>query len=84
MASSLLKAVDLEELITTSNEQYEKLALKLAINRDYLNSIKKKLSINKENLNLFNTKKYTEDSEKALTLIYNRKLQEKDNCDFEI
>ena len=84
VASSLLKAVNLEELITTSNEQYEKLALKLATNRDYLNSIKKKLTINKENLNLFNTKKYTEDFEKALTLIYNRKLQDKDNCDFKI
>ena len=37
----LLKAVNLDELITTSNEQYEKMALKLATNKDYLNSIKK-------------------------------------------
>ena len=84
VASSLLKAVNLDELITTSNEQYEKMALKLATNKDYLNSIKKKLNNNKENLNLFNTKKYTKNFEKALTLIYNRKLQEKDSCDFEI
>ena len=84
VASSLLKAVNLDELITTSNEQYEKMALKLATNKDYLNSIKKKLNNNKENLNLFNTKKYTKNFEKALTLIYNRKLQEKDNCDFEV
>ena len=35
-------------------------------------------------LKFVDTKKYTENFEKALTLIYNRKLQEKDSCDFEI
>src|SRR5262249_58356214 len=42
--SSLLHAVGLPELVTTSLEEYEALARKLAIDRDLLGSVRRKLA----------------------------------------
>ena len=84
VASSLLKSMNLNELITTSNTEYENLIIELANNKDKLKKIKDKISNNLSNSPLFDTKKYTRNFEKALTQAYKYNLQEKEVCDIEI
>ena len=55
VAGSLLKAVDLEELITTELTEYKTLALELAHNPEKLNNIKLKLKNNRDTGSLFDT-----------------------------
>jgi predicted O-linked N-acetylglucosamine transferase (SPINDLY family) len=59
VAASLLKAVGLPELITTSLEDYEALALKLAREPLLLASIKAKLARNRDTCPLFDTARFT-------------------------
>ena len=64
VASSILKALDLPELITKNEEEYEALIFELATSSEKLIKIKKKLSENKLTKPLFNSKmfiKYLED-----------------------
>lgn len=70
MASSLLKSIDLPELITTSSEAYEKLALDLSTNPEKLKIIKKKLKVNLKNKPLFNTKLFTKHFENGLEQVF--------------
>ena len=72
ITSSLLKAIDLEELITNSVDEYKSLAISLAKNPQKLERIKNKLKINKDISPLFDNKKYTKNLEKAYKLIYKR------------
>jgi len=60
VAASLLNAVNLPELITTSQEQYESLAIKLATNSEELRGIKDKLDNNIAIAPLYNTQLFTE------------------------
>src|SRR5262249_58774700 len=55
VAASLLKAVGLSELVTTSFEDYEALALKLAREPSFLAAIKAKLARHRGTYPLFNT-----------------------------
>lgn len=55
MASSLLSAIDLPELITTSEQAYEELAISLAKNPERLVSIRQRLAANRLSKPLFNT-----------------------------
>jgi len=71
VGASLLSAIELKELITKSEKEYEKLAIKLATNPKLLNKIKNKLKKNKVLKPLFNTKLYTSNIELAYTKIYN-------------
>ena len=66
VASSLLNAVGLSELITQNEKEYEELILKLALNPRILENIKTKLSNNRLTEPLFDTKRYTKNFEKAL------------------
>ena len=50
VSSSLLKAINLEELITNSPDEYKSVAINLAKNPEKLNLIKKRLNINKDNM----------------------------------
>ena len=84
VASSLLNAMNLSELITESKSEYEELALKLAKNKDYLIEIKKRISDNLLNSPLYDTKKYSKNFEKALTKVYNDNLQQKDIQDIRV
>ena len=84
VASSLLNAMNLSELITESKSEYEELALKLAKNKDYLIEIKKRISDNLLNSPLYDTKKYSKNFEKALTKVYNDNLQQKDIQDIQV
>lgn len=54
VCASLLKAINLCELITSSQKAYEKLCIDLASNHHKLLSIKNKLKDNKEKTGLFN------------------------------
>ena len=70
MASSLLYSIGLPELITTSNEEYMKLAIELATNKNKLNFIKLKLKENRLQKPLFNTEMFTRNFEEGLKKIY--------------
>jgi predicted O-linked N-acetylglucosamine transferase (SPINDLY family) len=72
VAASLLKAVGLPELITTSLEDYEALALKLARDLVLLDTIKEKLARNSGTHPLFDTPLYTKHLEAAYEAMYQR------------
>ena len=63
VASSLLSALDLNELICKTDDEYEKLIIEYASQPAKLKEIKEKLNRNKNNKPLFNTKQYTRDFE---------------------
>ena len=72
VAASLLNSVNLQELITTNLDQYEALAIELAMNPKRLQDIKAMLEINISSTALFNTALYTSHLEKAYSKIYER------------
>ncbi|MGN6748734.1 MAG: tetratricopeptide repeat protein [Xanthobacteraceae bacterium] len=72
VAASLLKAVGLPELITTSLEDYEALALRLARDPALLGGIKDKLLRNRDAYPLFDTARFTRHLEAAYTTMWQR------------
>jgi predicted O-linked N-acetylglucosamine transferase (SPINDLY family) len=72
VAASLLKAVNLPGLITTTLEDYERLAIELATNPEKLARIRRMLSENRLTTPLFNTKMYTKHIEAAYNEMYER------------
>lgn len=72
MAASLLTTINLSELITTSLEEYENLAVEIATNSEKLKSIKDTLANNLPTTPLFNTKLFTKNIELAYAEMYNR------------
>jgi predicted O-linked N-acetylglucosamine transferase (SPINDLY family) len=72
VAASLLNAIGLPELITTTLEDYERLAIELATHLEKLAAIKHKLAENRLTTPLFDTKLYTERIEAAYTAMYER------------
>ena len=71
VASSLLKAIDLPELITETNKDYEALILDLATNPDKLLKIREKLKNNLLSKPLFDTELYIGHLETAYRQVYN-------------
>ena len=74
-AASVINAVNLPELITTNQEQYESLAIELATDPEKLKIIKDKLASNLSTAPLYDTKLFTKNLESAYTMIYERYLQ---------
>ena len=72
MAASLLNAVDLPELITTSQEQYEARAIELATNREKLMTIKEKLASKRLTSVLFDSSRFSKHIEIAYMNMYER------------
>jgi protein O-GlcNAc transferase len=72
VAASLLKAVGVPELITTSLEEYEALALKLAREPSFLAAIKVKLARNRSTHPLFDTARFTRHIEAAYATMWQR------------
>lgn len=72
VATSLLKAIGLPELITTSLEDYEALALKLAHEPSLLAAITAKLARNRDTYPLFDTARFTRHIEAAYTMMWER------------
>ena len=72
MAGSLLNAIGLPELITTTLEAYEQMAIDLATHPEKLAVIKRKLAENRLATPLFDTKLFTKHIEAAYTAMYER------------
>ena len=84
VSSSLLNALELNELIANSDDEYEKIAIDLASNREKLKKIKDKLLFNKENKNLFKTNIFTKNFEKSLEVVYGRYIKNIKTSDTQI
>ena len=81
VCSSLLKAINMEELISKNLDEYKSKAIALGKNPKKLLNIKKKIKNNNISKTLFNSKIYTQNLEKAFNQIYEikkNKLQNKD------
>jgi protein O-GlcNAc transferase len=72
MGASIVNAVNLPELITNSQEEYESLAIELATNQDKLKAIKEKLANNLATAPLYDTKLFTKNIESAYKQMYYR------------
>jgi len=72
VASSVINAVDLPELITDTQEGYESVAIELATNPEKYKSIKDKLKDNLSTATLYDTAKFTENLESAYRVMYER------------
>ena len=72
MGASILSALNLPELITTTAEEYESLAIELASNPEKLKAIKDKLASNLSTAPLYNTPLFTKNLESAFTEMYER------------
>ena len=72
VAASLLKAIGLPDLITSSLEDYQALALKLVREPLLLASIKAQLARNRSTYPLFNTARFTRHIEAAYTTMWQR------------
>jgi len=72
MAASLLVAIDLPELITYSQVEYEQLAIDIAKTPEKLESLKARLKENRLTTPLFNTPLFTKHLESAYAKIYSR------------
>jgi protein O-GlcNAc transferase len=72
VAASLLRAIGLPELVTTSLEDYQSLALKLAADPPFLQAIKAKLARNREAYPLFDTAQFARHIEAAYVRMWER------------
>jgi predicted O-linked N-acetylglucosamine transferase (SPINDLY family) len=74
VAASLLQAIRLPELVTTSLEAYEQTALDLATNPEKLRAVRRKLSDHRLTTPLFNTRRFTTHIESAFVTMYERHM----------
>jgi predicted O-linked N-acetylglucosamine transferase (SPINDLY family) len=72
VASSLLQAIELPELICHTHAEYEAKAIELALNPQKLADLKKKLANNQKTTPLFNGFQITRNIELAYTSVYQR------------
>jgi predicted O-linked N-acetylglucosamine transferase (SPINDLY family) len=72
VAASLLNAIQLPELITTTLEDYERLAIELAVQPEKLTAVKDKLAGNRLTTSLFDTTLFTRHLETAYSVMYER------------
>jgi predicted O-linked N-acetylglucosamine transferase (SPINDLY family) len=72
VAASLLNAIGLPELITNTQEEYEALAIELALNPQKLAEIKLKLANNRLTTPLFDTPLFAKNLEAAYLQMYER------------
>ena len=77
VAGSLLRAIDLPELITETEKDYESLILKLATNPKQLIEVKEKLAFNLLSKPLFNTELFTRHLENGYQQAYDRYFDDK-------
>ena len=70
VASSLLINLNLSELVTSSEKEYELLAIKLAKNSNYFNEVKRKLISNISSSSIFDTNEYARSLESAYIQAY--------------
>lgn len=75
VAASLLSSLDLGELITSNQQEYESVAIELSTNNEKFMEIKNKLLNNLKTSSLFNSKLFTHHIESAYKEIYSRYLK---------
>ena len=75
MAASVVNAINLPELITSTQEQYESVAIELATNPEKLKIIKDKLVDNLATAPLYDTPLFTRHLESAYLTMYDRYQQ---------
>ena len=76
MGASLLKAIDLPELICRSQEEYENLAILLGSDSSRLKDIKKKLNNNRLSTPLFDISLFTRNFENAMEQVHGLYINE--------
>ncbi len=84
VAASLLTSINLTELITESEKDYENLASKIYDNPEYLKKIKEKIKKNKLSSNLFKSEIYTKNIEKAYSIAYQNYIKGRENKNIEL
>ncbi|MGA1983408.1 MAG: hypothetical protein ABSG84_13200, partial [Acidobacteriaceae bacterium] len=72
MGASLLRAINLPELITTDEQSYESLAVDLAQNPERLQNLREKLDRNRITAPLFDTPRFTRNLEAAYSAMLSR------------
>lgn len=72
VAGSILKSADMSSLITYTLDDYEKLAVELALDSARLAKLKERLSQGRDTTPLFNTERYTKNYEKSLFALHER------------
>lgn len=72
VCASLLNALGISELITNSNQEYERLAIELATHPTALQAIKKKIQANRLSAPLFDTSRFTINLENAYEQMINK------------
>jgi predicted O-linked N-acetylglucosamine transferase (SPINDLY family) len=82
VGASLLHAAGLPELVTSSLDEYEALALKLARDSDYLAEMRNRLARNRDICPLFDTVRFTRHLEAALTTMRHRQREGKPPAHF--
>ena len=83
VSASLLSSMNMKELITYSEKEYEDLAVKLSNDNKKILEIKQRLAIEKGNTTLFNSQLYTKNIELAYLEIWNnfrKGLEPKNVC----
>ena len=75
MAASVINAVNLPELITSTQKEYESLAIELAMHPEKIKSIKEKLLKNLPTAPLYDTPLFTQHLESAYRTMYDRYQQ---------
>ncbi len=74
VSASLLRAVDLPELVTASLAEYEALGLELARDPRRLAELRARLAVNRRSAPLFDTVRFTRGFEAALATVHQRHL----------
>ena len=81
VAASLLTAIELPELITRTDIEYEELILKIVHDNNYLLSLRAKLEQHKLTTRLFDTQLYTKNFEIALKKVHDSYISGESNHD---
>jgi len=84
VAASVLKAANLPELIANSEEDYEAIALDLALHPEKAAAMKAKVTENVKACPLFDTKSYTLDLERGYDAAYERYLSNQAPADIDL
>jgi predicted O-linked N-acetylglucosamine transferase (SPINDLY family) len=71
-AASLLTAIGAPELITSTRQEYEQLAIELALNPQRLAEIRAKIERNRLSCSLFDTQRFARNLESAYRAIHDR------------
>jgi predicted O-linked N-acetylglucosamine transferase (SPINDLY family) len=73
VAASLLTNIGLPDLIASSQEDYERLAVAFATQPDRLNALRQKLDANRLTAPLFDTERFTRHLEQAYAAMHARR-----------